>query len=84
MNDWDRDNLQFLVNCNSEEFKRWMNMMEEDDLFYALELIRSAKDELVLEELALKDSLVDYADGDFAEAKAVLSRFTLKANRGSI
>jgi hypothetical protein len=75
MNEFDRENIEFLMNCGAFEFKRFMEEMDEDTLLYTLDLIRRAKAELLLEELELME--VGGVE-DFTEAKAVLSRFTLK------
>jgi len=74
MNDWDRDNLNFLLNADRETMEDWYHMATEDDFKYATELFRRARTELAMTELALVD---DEAVGDVTEAQAVLARFRL-------
>ena len=38
MNEWDRDNLEFIKGCDSGEFDDWMDQATNDDIEYALEL----------------------------------------------
>jgi len=38
-NDWDRDNLEFLLNTKGDEFKAWFAQADEDDKAYAQELM---------------------------------------------
>lgn len=75
MNDFDRENIEYLLSCSQEEFSEWADAMDTDTLFYMLNLIQQAKAELVLEEIELRE--VGGIE-DFTEAQAVLSRFTLK------
>ena len=75
MNEFDRENIEFLMNCGAYEFKRFLEEMDEATIEYTLDLIQKAKAELLLEELELME--VGGVE-DFTEAKAVLSLFTLK------
>ena len=74
MNNWDRDNLNFLLNADRETMEDWYHMATEDDFKYAAELFRRARVELAMAELALVD---DEAVEDMTEAQAVLARFRL-------
>ena len=74
MNNWDRDNLNFLLNADRETMEDWYHMATEDDFKYAAELFRRARTELAMQELALVDS---EAVEDMTEAQAVLARFRL-------
>jgi hypothetical protein len=74
MNNWDRDNLNFLLNADRETMEDWYHMATEDDFKYAAELFRRARVELAMTELALVD---DEAVEDITEAQAVLARFRL-------
>lgn len=75
MNEFDRENIDFLMNCGAYEFRKFLDEMDEDTLQYTLNLIQMAKAELILEEIELEE--VGGVE-DFTEAQAVLSRFTLK------
>jgi hypothetical protein len=71
MNKHDRDNLHFLMKCPEAEFDKWMENASSDDVSYALELIKKAKSEMLLEEIELQECLeLD----DYAEALAVIER----------
>ena len=74
MNNWDRNNLNFLLNADRETMEDWYHMATEDDFKYAAELFRRARVELAMTELALVD---DEAVEDMTEAQAVLARFRL-------
>jgi len=74
MNNWDRDNLNFLMNASKETLEEWHHYADADDYKYALELLQAARTELAMQELALVD---DQAVEDMTEAQAVLARFRL-------
>lgn len=38
-NDWDRDNLNFLLNTKGDDFKAFWDQADEDDRVYAQELL---------------------------------------------
>lgn len=69
MNDWDRDNLNFIMNISEDGFDEWLEQADNDDIDYALSLIRIAKSELLVEELNIMDDVEDTA-----VAKAILDR----------
>lgn len=76
-NDWDRDNLNFLLNSSPEVITDWENQSDEDDKVYAQELLDAYAEELRIQsqdliveaEMAL---MVEYED-----AKVVLSKFAI-------
>jgi hypothetical protein len=47
-NEWDRDNLEFLLNTKGDEFKAWHAQADADDLVYAQELMDAYSRELKL------------------------------------
>jgi putative SOS response-associated peptidase YedK len=59
MNDWDRDNLNFLLTIDSETFEDWLQQADEDDIDYAIELLRAAKSELIVEQMEVLDMVQD-------------------------
>ena len=73
-NDWDRDNLNFLLNTKGDDFKVWFAQSDEDDKIYAQELMDAYSRELKLraEELKIEASLINTND-----AKEVLKKFAL-------
>lgn len=68
MNDWDKNNLAFILKCSPDGLKQFCLESEDDDILYALELIRTALDELCEERLT---------DNDLGEANQVLQKFRL-------
>ena len=68
MNKEDSANLGFLMGLPEEEFDRWMNSASGKDIDYALELIRLARSESIIQEFELLDSI----DGDLTEAKNII------------
>jgi hypothetical protein len=59
MNNWDRDNLNFLLTIDSETFEDWLQQADEDDIDYAIELLRAAKSELIVEQMEVLDMVQD-------------------------
>ena len=75
-NQWDRDNLEFLLNTKGDEFKAWHAQADEDDLAYAQELMDAYSLELKIraEELRIEGEL---ALSNNQEANMVIKRFQL-------
>ena len=75
MNNWDRDNLNFLMSIGQAEFQAWMDPADQEDIAYAMELIRQARTENMVEQMELEDSLEFYEKkNDFPDAKLVIER----------
>jgi hypothetical protein len=74
MNNWDRDNLNFLINASKETLEEWHFYADADDYKYALELLQAARTELAMTELAIID---DEAVEDLSQAQSVLRGFRL-------
>jgi len=70
-NDWDRDNLEFLLNTKGDDFKAWFAQADEDDKAYAQELMDAYSRELQLwaKELAIESELALRRNN---EAKSIL------------
>jgi uncharacterized protein YbaA (DUF1428 family) len=79
MNDWDRDNLMFIMKSDYSTFKAWMEQATNDEVNYALQLIAEFKREQA--QLKLLKELADEVHypkvTDFTEANQVLSKFRL-------
>ena len=75
MNDWDRDNLNFLLNTKGEDFEAFWAQADEDDRVYAQELLDAYSRELKFkaEELCIESELMlqEY-NGNYPEAKRVI------------
>lgn len=74
MNDWDRDNLNFLLNASKADMDDWWQHASQDDIEYAANLFKQAKTEI---ELQLLDLLETAEELDLSQAQTVLSRFRL-------
>ena len=48
-NDWDRDNLNFLLNATPDVIAEWNAQADEDDVAYARELLDAYAEELRLQ-----------------------------------
>ena len=77
MNNFDRENVNFLLTATKADMEEWHRYATEDDYTYALEILRAARSELEMQELELLDSEVTEAS-DLVEARSVLSRFSLQ------
>jgi len=64
MNEWDRDNLDFIMKANDSEFIEWLNQADDEDVEYALNLIRQAKLELNEQVVELFDDVYDYTEAN--------------------
>lgn len=81
MNEWDRDNLNFIMTCSDEEFRAWFDDASEDDIAYALELIVQSRGELLEQEFEVynrESERIMLKHGKYPEASAILSKFMLK------
>jgi len=74
MNNWDKGNLDFILNSTDEDMEDFLSWASDEDLRYALELIQLAKAELAVQEI---ETLEAESDEDFSQARAVLERFRL-------
>lgn len=74
MNNWDKGNLDFILNSNDVDMEDFLSWASDEDLLYALQLIQLAKAELELEVIELLDA---EADQDLSQAQSVLEQFRL-------
>ena len=74
MNDWDRGNLDFILNSSDADLEDFYSWASDEDLLYALELIQLAKAELEVEEIEMLEA---EADEDLSQARAVMEQFRL-------
>lgn len=75
-NEWDRDNLEFLLNTKGEDFEAFWAQADADDRVYAQELMDAFSLELKIrsEELRVEAEL---ALSNNQEANQVIQRFQL-------
>ena len=62
MNDHDRSNLQFILSLDEDGFDKWTATLSEDDVDYALELLKSARTEVMMQAVSLTDEVEDTSD----------------------
>jgi hypothetical protein len=72
MNDWDRNNLHFILDSDEATLDDFYSWATEDDLVYALSLVREARAELLVQEAELMDEVED-----LSSARDVLRQFQL-------
>jgi len=78
MNDWDRNNLHFILDSDEETLQDFYSWATEDDLAYALSLVREAKTELLIQEADILDEILTNATADdVADAATMLKQFQL-------
>lgn len=75
-NEWDRDNLEFLLNTRGEDFSAWYAQADADDKAYAQELMDAYSRELQLraQELEIEARM----GSDYSSADSLLAQFRLK------
>ena len=83
MNPHDKENLKFLMSVSPEVLQDWYNTVSQEDVDYAMELLKHASDELDRTALvqAAKEFINRSLDDeilDCSTAKTLLSKFTLK------
>ena len=62
MNKDDLNNLGYLMNLSEADFDQWMDAASGNDIDYALELIKLAKVEHLMQEFELLDSMQTNTD----------------------
>jgi hypothetical protein len=79
MNDWDKDNLMFIMKSDYKTFKAWLAQATDDEVNYALQLIAEFKKEQAIMANAIKEKVgAHYPEvTDFTHAKQVLDKFRL-------
>jgi hypothetical protein len=73
--DWDRENLEFLLNTKGDDFSAFWEQSDEDDRVYAQQLLDAYSRELKLKaELLEIEAKLD----NFDEAKSLLGKVMAK------
>jgi hypothetical protein len=72
MNDWDRNNLHWILDADEDTLNDFYSWATDDDIKYALELVQTAKAELIAQEIELMDAV-----DDVNQARDVLRKFQL-------
>lgn len=75
MNEYDRNNLNFILTLNTpEDWENWAESLSEDDLRYALELVKTAQAESFVQMLELQEELQAEEGLDCSEAMSFINR----------
>jgi hypothetical protein len=61
------------MNTSAEDFDAWMQTASNDDIDYAMELIKRSKVELMVQQIELQDLMVEYEE-DMADARLAIER----------
>jgi len=78
MNSWDRSNLHFILDSDEATLADFYSWATEDDLAYALSLVREARTELLIQEAEILDELLTNATAaDVSDANRMLKQFQL-------
>ena len=72
MNDHDRNNLKFIMSLDEKSYDEWTASLSEDDVDYALELLKAARTEMILQAAEVSDDVKDCT-----EANSILKGFML-------
>ena len=77
-NEWDRDNLMFLLTADDQCLKEWYAQADADDLQYAQELLASYAEELKIraQDVLIEDKL--YGETSFPEVTNILNSIKVK------
>ena len=73
--DWDRDNLEFLLNTKGDDFTAFWEQSDEDDRVYAQQLLDAYSLELKLKAEMLE---IEAQLDNFDEAKSLLGKVMAK------
>jgi hypothetical protein len=73
MNNWDKENLDFILNSSDADMEDFLSWASDEDLAYALELIQLAKAELAEQEIEMLEEDIK----DTSQAQALLQQFRL-------
>ena len=74
MNDWDRNNLNFLLNADDSVIKEWTAQVPQDDIDYAHELLALYSQELREQAIALKIEAEMSLSDNYHEANMVIDK----------
>ena len=67
------------MEINNDTFQDWLEKADDDDIEYAMELIKRARTELTVKAMEIIDEAIEETSkGDFAIAKGYLQKYTLQ------
>jgi hypothetical protein len=74
MNEYDKNNLDFLLSLDPKGFELWFSQASTDDLIYSMELIRQFKKEIKPFIETLHNDLRVDALKEYKEAKQIIEK----------
>lgn len=80
MNNWDQENLRFLMQANEAQLKLWQTKLTPDDMAYAAQLLKQASDALKSPDWRIIADMVTLPEDynmDLTEANKMLAQFRL-------
>jgi hypothetical protein len=67
------------MEINNDTFQDWLEKADDDDIEYAMELIKRARTELTVKAMEIIDEAIEETSkGEFAIAKGYLQKYTLQ------
>jgi hypothetical protein len=72
MNDYDKANLEFILNASKETLAEWFKTLSKDDMAYAEELVQAANLKLMMRLVEVHDNV-----SDFSVANTLLDKYKL-------
>jgi hypothetical protein len=74
MNDYDRNNLNYILSLTDDQFTEWSQSIDNEDRQYALELIQQHRIEKDVELMELEEALQDEMGLDCSQALEFINR----------
>lgn len=75
MNEYDRDNLNFIMSLKTQaEWEAWAETLDEGDMLYALELVKTAQSECEVRSMEIDEAEQDDEGLDCTEALEIINR----------
>ena len=78
MNDWDRNNFEYIMSLSPCEYDSWLDKASDDDRAYLQELYHQRRQELIEQ---FHEATMAWGEEDVATAAELLQQFTLKGKK---
>jgi len=74
MNDYDRNNLNYIISLNDDQFTEWAESLDQEDRIYAVQLIQRYRVEQDVQLMELQERLQDEEGLDCTQALEFINR----------
>jgi hypothetical protein len=74
MNDYDRNNLNYIISLNDDQFTEWAESLDQEDRIYAVQLIQRYRVEKDVELMEIEEALQNEAGLDCSQALEIINR----------